>query len=368
MKKLNKILLILIAMLTFNFSVNADVEVLNDSNNNTNDTEIKNKFNYTSEDKELVNEVNGSSLVLGNNIIDNMIIHGINIILGNQIETNGLSEYQIILGNNIEINGEVTNDTLILGNNVTINEDAKFGRDVFIFASSVKIKGSINRNITVYASSIELKESKILGDVKLISESIKLKNSTIEGTLKYNENTKINSIPNNINVEIIKENIEEVKPIDIIFEYIWGLFNKLFTLLIMIFLIPKALNKITKNYINKDSIIKNIGIGLISVIIMPIVLLLLMFSTISISVSFIGIMLYVIFIMIATIISSFVLGNILWDKYIKRNANMYAKGLLGVVIYYTVSLIPYIGGFITFIFAIYGFGTLLALTLDARKN
>ena len=136
----------------------------------------------------------------------------------------------------------------------------------------------------------------------------------------------------------------------------------------MIFLIPKALNKITKNYINKDSIIKNIGIGLISAIILPIVLLLLMFSTISISVSFIGIMLYVIFIMIATIISSFVLGNILWDKYIKRNANMYAKGLLGVVIYYTVSLIPYIGGFITFIFAIYGFGTLLALTLDARKN
>ena len=52
-------------MLTFNFSVNADVEVLNDSNNNTNNTEIKNKFNYTNEDKELVNEVNGSSLVLG---------------------------------------------------------------------------------------------------------------------------------------------------------------------------------------------------------------------------------------------------------------------------------------------------------------
>lgn len=368
MKKLNKILLILITMLSFNIIVSADVEVLDDNSINSNDTEIKNKFNYTNEDKELVNEVNGSSLVLGNNIIDNMVIHGINVILGNQIEANGLSDYQIILGNNIDINGEVTNDSLILGNNITINKDAKFGRDVFIFANNVKIQGSINRDITVYASSIELKEGKILGDAKLISETIKLKNSTIEGTLKYNENAKINNILNNINVEIIKENTKELKLIDIIFKYIWGLFNKLFTLLIMVFLIPKVLKKITKNYINKDSIIKSVGIGLISTIIIPIVLLLLMFSTISISVSFIGIMLYVIFIMISTVISAFVLGNILWDKYIKRNANMYAKGLLGVVTYYIVSLIPYIGGFITYIFVIYGFGILLGLTLDTRKD
>ena len=72
MKKLNKILLILITMLSFNIIVSADVEVLDDNSINSNDTEIKNKFNYTNEDKELVNEVNGSSLVLGNNIIDNM--------------------------------------------------------------------------------------------------------------------------------------------------------------------------------------------------------------------------------------------------------------------------------------------------------
>ena len=49
MKKLNKILLILITMLSFNIIVSADVEVLDDNSINSNDTEIKNKFNYKKE-------------------------------------------------------------------------------------------------------------------------------------------------------------------------------------------------------------------------------------------------------------------------------------------------------------------------------
>lgn len=372
MKKLNKILLVLITMLSFNGIIKADEEVLNNYDNDTmlldSENNYEEKFNYSFDDDiKLEKKINGSNISIGNNITTDARVKGVNIILGNQVNALGISDYKVLVGNNIDVKGEVLNDALILGNNITISSDAIFGRDVLILANNVIIKGTIKRDIMIYASSIELSEANILGNAKLISESIKMDGSKIGGILKYNENTKINNVPSDINVEVIEVLDEEVKPLDVIMDFVWGLFNKLFTLLVMSFIIPKVFKKIVKLYSDKDSIVKNIGVGLLSVIVIPFITLLLLFSTISISVSFISIMFYVIFLMISTTISSYVLGNMLWNKFIKKSGNVFSKEFLGVVVYYLVSLIPFIGGFVTFIFVIYGFGSLIMLILESRK-
>ena len=71
--------------------------------------------------------------------------------------------------------------------------------------------------------------------------------------------------------------------------------------------------------------------------------------------------------MIAKVLVGYVIGKYLYTKIFKLEEKKYLCGVLGITIVYLLSIIPYIGGWITFISLIYSFGIITNLYIDSRK-
>lgn len=355
MKRLSKILLILYFCFSFHNIVLAK-EV--------------NAFKFTFENNfEFLDNINGSSLILGNNINDKATVKGINTILANNIKTSGTSDYILYLGNSINISSQVLNDGVIIANEVEFSNEATINRDLVILASEVTLKGTFNRDVTIYANQVEIDEANILGNIKIQANEIEIDHKVnVLGVLKYNDNALIENESNNIKTETFKIQTNEKTTLEKTKDYLWNFIAKVFILLVLVFLVPKLLNKIEKEQSNKDAIIKNIGVGLLSIIVIPFILLILLFSKVSFLVALIGLMVYITFIVLAPIMASYVLGSLLWQKYIGKKPTLYLKGFLGLSIYYLISLIPYLGSVITLLFVLYGFGCLITIFKANRKK
>ena len=81
--------------------------------------------------------------------------------------------------------------------------------------------------------------------------------------------------------------------------------------LLMYLLIPKIFDKIS------NKVGKNYLYGCISFIVLPLILLILLFTNYATSVAIIGIMLYVIFIMISKVLVGYILGKYIYTKIFK---------------------------------------------------
>ena len=78
-------------------------------------------------------------------------------------------------------------------------------------------------------------------------------------------------------------------------------------------------------------------------------------------------MLYTIIIMLSKVIFGYVIGKYIWNQLIKKEERIYLIGLLGIPLVYLLSIIPYVGGIITFVSLVYSFGVITNLILDSRK-
>ena len=155
--------------------------------------------------------------------------------------------------------------------------------------------------------------------------------------------------------------VKQISTKDRVLDYVCSLIRLLVIFLVMYLMVPRVFDKIS------DNIGKNFGYGAIAFIGLPIILLILMFTNLATSIAIIGIMLYIIFIMIAKVLVGYAIGKYLYTKVFKLEEKKYLCGILGITVLYLLSIIPYIGGWITFVSLIYSFGIITNLYIDSRK-
>ena len=148
---------------------------------------------------------------------------------------------------------------------------------------------------------------------------------------------------------------------DKILKHVDNIVRLLVIFLLMYLLIPKIFDKIS------NKVGKNYLYGVISFIVLPLILLILLFTNYATSVAIIGIMLYVIFIMISKVLVGYILGKYIYTKIFKLEEKKYLCGILGIVIIYLLTLIPYSGVIITISNLIYSFGIISNMYLEYRK-
>lgn len=319
------------------------------------------KFVTEFDDDIIISEyISGSSVIGGNNVTIDGSIDGVGLIMGNIINYNSTTEYGIILGNTININGTLR-DGLILGNVITIEKDSIIERDTAILGSNLTISGSFYRDVYLAGSTIELDNITIDGNIRVNGDNIIIKDNVIvNGKLSYNENATTNisssAIITNISTYEADINDNDIASNNIKSGFI-SLINLLVIFAVTIFLIPKFYQKIVTN----NDYLKNIGFGLLFLIIVPIIALILIISVLGISLGFISIGLYILCFMIAHIISGYYIGNLIWKKYIKKKEQPYLIGFMGIIIVYLLTLIPYLGNLISFISFLFAMGTICSL-------
>ena len=300
-------------------------------------------FQIVTEDKATsVEEVNGSSVIAGNIVDGDNKVNGIGMLFGNTVNFNGISDYGVIAGNVVNLKGTINNDGIVLGNVLKFEPSFNIDRDLFIFGQDVVINGNFNRNVTVFASNVVV-EGNIVGNLTINASSIELKSgSIVGGVLKHNENASFTNKGTISNIETTKPMELEVTYMDHIVSSLMGLISTLVVFIALALLVPALFKRIEN---------KTKGISVVS-------------SFAFIFGASLGLLLLVFYIMFAysaPLFSGYFLGNIIWDKFIKKEKNMLLVGLLGIVIIYILEFIPVVGSLVTFLSLLIGLGLILKL-------
>ena len=306
-------------------------------------------------------DITSASLIIGENIDVNSKIEGVGLLFGNNVVLDSSIDYFATVGSNITFNG-IVKDGLILGDSVVLNESSSVGRDITIFANSVSISGSISRNVRIYAKEVSIKDAQIAGNVSISADNINVdSNAQIIGELSYNEDAIIDIS----NVASIGNTTTFVREINDTNSFVETLKNKAISMInilvvfaLSLYFAPKLFSKIE---LKKKDIIKNIGIGFIFLLLVPLITLMLIVTVFGLSLGIILIALYLLLIYFSTIVTGYLVGNLIWDKFIKKEKLPYLMGVMGIIIIYIFKIIPIVGTLVSFISILIGVGTIISL-------
>lgn len=350
-KKILGIIVIFAAMFLTIGTVNAG-EYFN-ANEVINDTE-----SYTHSHFEAGRDVNSKSTV-----------NGLSFAAGATVNVTGTKEYGFFAGENVIINGTVEKDLFAAGNAVTIGKEANIGRDAYLAGNSVTIESNVNSAVFVAASLVKLDNVIINGDMNIAANTVEIgDNVTVNGIFKVNDDAVINN-ENKLNAsrkEKYKSKNVNIDFTNTVSDIILDILKTIFTGLILVLIFPKLFKKIKYELDAKDIGMKLLY-GLLVIVAVPMICLVLLSIIVGMSVSVILLFLYIIAIMLATILSSVVIGQNIYTKLLKQKDNIYLSTVLGIVVVKLVELIPYIGGLVGLVVFLYGLGMIWRLFLDRNK-
>lgn len=331
-----------------------------------------NSFHMVSDDKVTFEDtVNGDSAIAGNlvDIIGN--IDGIGFIAGQTVNVNGNLEYGFLAGQNVNINGQISKNIYAAGETITLSKDANIGKDLFLAGNSINLNGNIQRNINIYASTVTIKKgTTINGNITIEASNIKVEDgASIKGTLKYNEDAK-NDINDNSSIGKITTYEKEKNEGFNTSEILSSILNMVVVFLSITIIIPKTLDKTNEIYKKKNNnYIKNIGIGFLILICVPLISLILLASNIGVYLGLILVALYAIAIYLSFIISGYILGNLILVKLMKLNTNKYLSGIIGIILLKILMVIPVLSTIICLIAITLGLATIWnLLQKDEEEN
>ena len=321
---------------------------------------------YADDNLEIKEEIKKSLFAVGNNVVLKSGIDGLNFTAGNSLNISSAQDYLFAAGNSINIERATSKDMFIAGNNINISNSAL--RDLYVAGNTIRIDTPIEGTVYVGGNTINI-NSTVEEDAYLSGEDIRIgKEAVIKGTLYYPEDAKISiaesavinnqvkSAPINAKVNInIKDTIKE---------NIYSYLSILIIALLLLRFSKKFFKQLDKKEKDFNEAIKNIGIGFLVLIGVPILSICLFLTMIGISLSIISLVIYAILIYLSVIPSSYYLGNILFKDKID---NKYLLMTVSLLIIYILRIVPGIGGLISFISILFGLGYFTELTKNSIK-
>jgi len=369
MKKFKKIFLLFILTLLFIPCVNA--EVLDDALLTSKEDIMYRTDNMKAEDDlHTIGNYDSSTFFAGNSVYDSTNVDGISFIAGNNVNINGNYEYGMILGNVATLSGVYEKDFFMIGNMITTTTDFNVKKDVYMFSTMLNLSGNIGRNMFVAGESITLDDVTINGNLNLYALDIIIgDNVNITGTLKYNEDAKISGLETaKIGTTLTYEAVEtsDINNTMFLVQDFLTSFVSLSLIGILIYILcPKLFSKLknkTKNY-NFIIGLKDSSFGFLTLIGFPIFMFMLLLSIFFIPISIIGLLLYGIAIYLTILVVGYLIGDIIVNKLIKKD-NTYISIIVGVLVIKLLKIIPFIGGFISFVVLCLGLGLIVKLIFD----
>lgn len=292
--------------------------------------------------------VNGNVYIAGNKVKVTGQIAGNLFIFANTVEFEDayIESSAYICANDVKFQA-VASDLYICSNSLEIPSNYGVYRDLKCFSNNLTLLGIVGRDAYCGATNLTISKddakATIYGDFNYGSKSeIEIPEGAVEGEVKYSQ---IINEKNNNNIS------------DYIYSAICAI---IFTLVIygLALLFTKgSIEKCTK--ITAKKFLPAFGIGILSLILVPVASILLMITTVGVPVAFALLVFYGLLISIATSVFSISISNIVCDKFKLTNGWIKALGVIIVsLLVYIIGIIPYVS-ILKILIVILGFGTIL---------
>ena len=302
--------------------------------------------------------INDNLAAAGNNVIvkgiidDDLYVAGANITIEGEIKGTLFAA-----GANITITGKVDKDAFIAGNMITISDKASIGRDLLVAGSSVAIDGPVGRNVWAGSAQLNINNT-IGGNVNAGAAAINLDDlAKINGNLTYSNDKELDINKSQVSGGVEFKKVETKEAAQKGFQalaltWIIGILQSLFVGLILVFLMPKWLKHVAKT--NADNLLKNLGIGLLVLIVTPIIALISLITIIGMPLAFVIAGLYALMIYLSKFWVAYWIGNMIG----KEKYSPVLTITIGILILELIFLIPIVSPFVQFLVLIAGLGAI----------
>ncbi len=314
-------------------------------------------FKY--EDHTIISEdsVDGDIYIFSNEVevLSNNIYGNVFIIADKVTIKSNVTGYGFIIANNIEVEGDLRG-LYVLSKNLHIADGAYIQESIKTISNDVDIGGMVNRNLVALANNVKVQENAMIYGDLVSNANVEAGENSIIG-----KTTKLEGFEN---TETENNNNESI------FSSIINFCLKLLTALIVIFVLTICNKEGFKNENTKViDYCKDIGKGLLYVILIPIVSILLMITGIGFSIGIIAIALYFIILYLSIFVTSLVIAKLILEYKNKdsiRIRKFLAVGVYGVL--QLVGFIPIIGSIIYIVALLLGFSFIMKSIISKRKK
>jgi hypothetical protein len=304
----------------------------------------------------------GQQVTIAGEVYDNVTVAAQTVTLRGNIGGTVISTGQTVI-----IDGKIDSDVIVFSGDVRITENSSISGNLFVGTGYLRMEGgNIGGWIHGGAGEIYLngkvKDSVIIGTDKASFG----KNYSAKGTkLEVKDDFVLSEVvnpPEDLETVLVDED----NVFSTIF-FFWSLIS-MFIVGLLIALFFKNSTKQIVAYAN-DNILKNLGIGFIALVVIPVLAAILLLLIITIPAALILTGLYLILLYTSTIYSGFFVGSLILGTSKKIQENKLILSLLvGLIIVFLLGEIPFIGWLFSLIFICFGMGSVLTYAMKTRKK
>lgn len=313
------------------------------------------------------NVVDGNAFIMGNEVTISGEIGGDLFVIANKLNIDGGYVYSnlFVCANEITINGVVYDvygmcDTFTLGNNGFVY------RDMRLTGANVNIEGRIRRDAYINSTNLTLAQdlgTLIYGNLNYSSSSeLTIPEGIVAGTTTYNED---------INIEVEEETPSIFSVIiSFVLDLLASLVYTLIITLILLWLTPNYVEKVTSMSTGKSFASLGIGFGaFVAFFIFAVLSIFLLISVVGIPVVLLGIFASILVAYSANAIASIFFGKLFTKLFkLEGKVKFVLFTLLSALIIWVIDLIPFVGGFLSFLIWLFGVGALIVNIFKSKKS
>jgi len=317
--------------------------------------------------------VEGTTFASGREVSIEGTINGSLFIAAQTVIVNGeVTGNVYAAGQNVTINGNTEGDAFLAGQNIRIGENAQMGRDLFTAGATIIQEGSVPRHVFSGAQTYIL-NGQVGGDVMMALEQLTIQESAeVEGDLLYRSSSEAtidsNAVINGqtdwtqVTGEVMQETQSPTRQVmDVFLGMLWSIVGALLVWFLFKFLRDNFWMNMVP--LISASPFKTIGIGFLTLFLVPIVIILLLILAVVtvagiplalILAALYGIGLYISHIVVAVSIGSWLADRLTWIR-LKREVWLV---LLGLVLLELIGIIPVANFIVSLVVIVIGLGAL----------
>lgn len=320
--------------------------------------------------------VNGDVFVLGTSIEINGTVNGNVSLAGESVSILGdVSDGARVATNDFSLAGSIGKDLVILSNSGVIDSGGFVGRDLILTVSSLTLNGDVERRVAGVADNVTHNGS--VGaefDVSVGNLTIS-DGASIGGDLTYqSENEAEIASGAEIGGEITHDMAAATEEIDVGFSFdsiVVGVVGLVMTAVygtVLLLVFPRLTISASNQLLEKP--LMSVGMGIVFLIVVPIVSILVMITVVGIPLGLIALLLYGIALFSAQVFVGMTIGRLILSFIADGNRRLiqFLGLLIGLLILFGISFIPYVGPWAPLIVVILGLGGLMLAIGRLRKE
>lgn len=285
---------------------------------------------------------------------------------------------QVVIGGSYHLaSGETLGGDLVLfGGQATLEENSTVNGDSLVIGGSLDVSGKITGSITIIGGLVTLKDTAVVnGDINTVGGALKQSDkAVVHGKISQNSGDQFNINPDTIIPNLPNFTTNSPKSWFAGLQPVWDVFGVFFRAIalailaaVLMLFMYNPTNRVAKSIVDQPGI--SFGMGLLTIIVTPALLIILVITIILIPLSLIGLLVLALAYLFGWIAVGLELGNRLevlfkvsWAPAVRAGIGTLLLTLVGSL----VGLIPCIGWLLPFLVGIIGLGGVLLSQFGTR--